>query len=418
MKYTHLKREVIIERAKLLHGNKFDYSLVKDTTTNQEIDIICPVHGLFTQKLGTHLTGRGCRYCYYERGEKLIDKYPEIYAQLDQKESKLPDTLSAFTNLSINSNHVLFWKCPKNHSYKMAVSDRVRGRGCPYCSNRKTLPGFNTLADLHPNIASEWDYEKNFPLTPKDVLPKSGKKVWWQCKQRHQWKTTILNRVKDGTGCPYCSGNRAIVGENDLKTKYPEIAKEWDNDKNLYSASEILPNHNKKCWWICPNGHSYSMTPNSRISGGSGCPHCKMSVGEQQIAKILKTYNIHYKPQGSFPDCKDRLPLKFDFLIYDDQNNWVGAIEFNGKQHYTEIDFFTQPELSPQKALDLLNKHDGMKVEYCLRNLKPLLIIPYKSCYELGTEGLTIRFLRNLGLIPPDTKIEEETSIYLQENFD
>lgn len=53
------------------------------------------------------------------------------------------------------------------------ISDRTRvGRntGCPYCGHHKVLVGFNDLATFYPEIAKEWNYEKNFPLTPQHYI--------------------------------------------------------------------------------------------------------------------------------------------------------------------------------------------------------------------------------------------------------
>jgi len=66
-----------------------------------------------------------------------------------------------------------------------------------------------TLANNNPQLAQEWHPIKNEKLTPKDVMPKSGIKVWWICKRGHEWKEAISDRSR-GTGCPYCSGKRKL----------------------------------------------------------------------------------------------------------------------------------------------------------------------------------------------------------------
>ena len=64
-----------------------------------------------------------------------------------------------------------------------------------------------TLKECYPEIAKQWDYEKNYPKKPNEFLPGSGKKVWWKCNQGHEWCTTIHSRNR-GSGCPYCSGRK------------------------------------------------------------------------------------------------------------------------------------------------------------------------------------------------------------------
>jgi hypothetical protein len=65
------------------------------------------------------------------------------------------------------------------------------------------------LGKLYPNLVKEWHPTKNKGLTPFQVAPASRKKVWWMCKQGHEWKASLDNRSR-GTGCPYCAGKRKV----------------------------------------------------------------------------------------------------------------------------------------------------------------------------------------------------------------
>ena len=57
---------------------------------------------------------------------------------------------------------------------------------CSYCTNKKVKSNKeNSLFFLFPEIAKEWDYEKNGDLKPTDVTKGSDKKVWWKCKKGH-----------------------------------------------------------------------------------------------------------------------------------------------------------------------------------------------------------------------------------------
>ena len=134
------------------------------------------------------------------------------------------------------------------------------------------------LAKMHPAIAEQWHPTKNLPLTPSDVMPGSNKKVWWICSknQDHEWESLINNRTSrtNGTGCPYCSGNR--VGEdNNLAVRYPEIAKQWHLTKNgTLTPYDVMPASNKRAWWICERGHEWQAIPAKRTGRGYGCPYC------------------------------------------------------------------------------------------------------------------------------------------------
>ena len=154
------------------------------------------------------------------------------------------------------------------------INNRTKGRGCPYCSGRYAIKGYNDLQTVNPTLAKEWNYENNNGLTPADVTPNSDKKVWWKCSEGHQWQATIGSRNK-GSGCPYCSGKKALPGYNDLQTVNPALSKEWNYEKNNGLAPlDVKPNSDRKVWWKCQNGHEWQATIANR-NRGSGCPVCR-----------------------------------------------------------------------------------------------------------------------------------------------
>lgn len=106
-----------------------------------------------------------------------------------------------------------------------------RCKGCPYCVNKKVLVGFNDLATQNPELAQQWDYAKNIPVLPADVTSGSHRLVWWKCEKGHSWRASVRSRVS-GNGCPVCAGRQLLAGENDLATRFPELAQEWDRQKN------------------------------------------------------------------------------------------------------------------------------------------------------------------------------------------
>lgn len=107
--------------------------------------------------------------------------------------------------VTLYSHKKVWWLCDKGHEWQAYVSNRsLRGLGCPYCSNQAVNEA-NCLATLRPDISSEWHPTKNGSLTPHDVVPGSSRKnIWWQCKRRHEWRTSVNKRVV-GTRCPICN---------------------------------------------------------------------------------------------------------------------------------------------------------------------------------------------------------------------
>lgn len=152
--------------------------------------------------------GTGCPVCTGRQalaGENdLATLYPDIAAQWDEKKNGALHP----SNVTAGSNRRVWWKCEKGHSYRAVIAQRVqRGDGCPYCANRKVLPGFNDLATVQPLVAKQWHETLNGALTPEMVTAGSHKKAWWQCSYGHVWKAAIYSRVGvQQCGCPVCAG--------------------------------------------------------------------------------------------------------------------------------------------------------------------------------------------------------------------
>jgi len=117
-----------------------------------------------------------------------------------------------------------WWKCDKGHEWLAQISHRTKGSGCPYCSGRYAIKGENDLQTINPTLAKEWNYEKNNELTPDNVMPNSGKKVWWKCNKGHEWQAVIGSRNR-GLGCPICNSERntSLPENHGLSNKMKQI---------------------------------------------------------------------------------------------------------------------------------------------------------------------------------------------------
>jgi len=178
-------------------------------------------------------------------------------------------------NLITSGSHKkIWWRCVVGHSWQAEVKSRVNGNGCKYCAGQ----GFTTersLAVCFPEIAKEWDKNRNGNLTPETVTYGQKLMAYWLCpKCSESYKALISNRTsKDNKGCPYCCHNPKVNITNNLAIKRPDLAKEWDYEQNEMTPNDILPNSNKMYHWICSKGHLYPATANNR-SNGYGCPYC------------------------------------------------------------------------------------------------------------------------------------------------
>ncbi len=215
-----------------------------------------------------------------KKGEKqYVSDNPQLMAEWDWGKNK--DIFPY--QVTIGSDKKAWWKCIKGHEWQAMISNRNKGSGCPYCTGKKALNGYNDLQTVNPALAIEWNFERNGELKPAQVTANSGKKVWWKCSKGHEWQAKITHR-NNGSGCPYCSGRKAVKGENDLQTVNPILSKEWNYEKNNgLTPSDVKPNSSTKVWWKCFKGHEWQATIAHR-NNGTGCPYCSNQ-------KVLKGYN-------------------------------------------------------------------------------------------------------------------------------
>ena len=227
------------------------------------------------------------RYVFQQKMNSVAVVRPDLVSEWDTEKNHglLPE------NFEAGSNAKVWWLCCKGHSWQATINSRAKGNnGCPICSGKIILPGYNDLASwcVENNkeiYLDEWDYEKNGAITPQSVAPKSKKKVWWKCAQGHSWAVVISSRTLDGSCCPYCFGRqKSLLKENSLKSVRPDLVPEWDSDKNTgLSPDSIYVASTAIVWWKCSKGHSWQASIKSRTRDNTGCLICS---GKRIVAGV------------------------------------------------------------------------------------------------------------------------------------
>ena len=120
----------------------------------------------------------------------------------------------------------------------------------------------------------------------------------------------------------------------------------------------------------------------SRVLKGQISCGCIKSKGEAKISQLLSNMGIKYKKEVKFDALKDEDHLRFDFGIYNKQEQLIALIEFQGKQHF----FNENSGWNTLAHLEKTQKHDSMKREFCKRNNIKLIEIPYYDFEKLNEE--------------------------------
>ena len=201
---------------------------------------------------------------------------PDLAAEWDTERN---GTLTP-DDVTLGSHKKVWWRAIHDghlHSWRQVVRNRARGIGCPICAGKQADPS-NSLAALRPDLAAEWDTERNGTLTPDDVTLGSNKKVWWRAihdGHLHSWQQKVAQRAR-GKGCPICAGQQADPS-NSLATLRPDLAAEWDTERNgTLTPDDVVPGSGKKVWWRAIHDghlHSWQQVVWGRARG-IGCPIC------------------------------------------------------------------------------------------------------------------------------------------------
>jgi len=152
IKIHQLSFEIFIERARSIHSDFYDYSLItknwwkKNYTRIKEtkIPIICPKHGLFEQIVFVHLLGHGCPKCGIEKSTiKLNEKKKLTFSRFVEKFKKIHDKLILnFDEKWWNKNYKNTYMkvsviCPKHGEFKSKINSLLSGVGCPKCNESR-----------------------------------------------------------------------------------------------------------------------------------------------------------------------------------------------------------------------------------------------------------------------------------------
>lgn len=243
--------------------------------SNKKATWKCSEGHTWEARISERSQGYGCPYCSNQKAfpgfNDLVTTAPELAKQAYGWD---PSTLTKGSKKRVE------WICLQKHIFVSSPKDRLRTEGghrsCPVCAGRQVLVGFNDLGTTHPELAKEAD-----GWAPETLTKNSTKKLPWICERGHKWVAGVHARVK-GIGCPVCSNQRTLSGDNDLATTHPEIAKQafgWD-------PTTLVAGSNKKMKWICSLGHLWTTQVSLRLRN-SNCPYCgnkKLLVGFNDLA--------------------------------------------------------------------------------------------------------------------------------------
>ena len=146
--------------------------------SNKKVWWICSQRHEWTATPSNRSSGTGCPYCANRRVLKGYNDLQTLNAILASEWNYEKNKETTPDSVTPQSHQTVWWKCSEGHEWQAAIYSRHSGCGCPYCAGRIVITGQNDLQTINPNLAKEWNYRRNNGITPSEVMPNSGKKIW------------------------------------------------------------------------------------------------------------------------------------------------------------------------------------------------------------------------------------------------
>lgn len=218
---TRIDTDVFIKKSKSIHGDKYDYSLVKYTGIFNLVKIKCPIHGTFEQKAGLHLRGYGCKKC-----SGVEKKNTDLF--IEQSKIIHGDRYSYHNVQYINNHTRVCITCPEHGNFWQLPTSHLSGKGCKKCAN--TINGFRkrlTNAQFIERAMAVHGGKYNYSNVDYTT---SSSYVTIICPKHGPFRQSAYNHM-NGQGCPHCKKSR---GELRIK--------EWlDAHDILYISEYRIP---------------------------------------------------------------------------------------------------------------------------------------------------------------------------------
>ncbi len=346
-----------IEKAKKIHGDKYDYSKVNYTGTKNNIIIICPIHGKFEQFPNNHLNNNGCQYCGHIRKGQSLKRDLLFFIK---KSNNIHNNKYCYDNVNyINLATNIIIICPVHGPFNQSPKNHIYAKqGCPKCTKKfQKLTHANFIRN---NMLFDYFYSiENLQYT-KHILIK--------CKKHNKiFKQTPKNHILGKIGCSMCMHESRI---NKHKEKFITTSNKIHNNKYDYSKI-IYINSYTNVEIICPIHGSFWQLPKVHKNKKCNCPEClQLSKGELFIQSYCINNNIKNKKQKTFDNCKNKIKLRFDFYL-EELNI---CIEYDGEQHFKPILFFGGKE-----SFKKIQINDNIKTKFCKDNNIKLIRFNYKQ---------------------------------------
>jgi len=226
--YKQKELDNFFSKVKDVHGDKYDYSKINYVRAGVGVEIVCPIHGSFFQRLNRHLAGSGCIVCHTDSrrsdSQTFIEKAKEIHGEKYNYD---------LVDYKFAAKHVIV-TCPKHGDFKITPNHHLGGKGCNDCGNEKiALMNLNTLETVLEQFkevhGDTYDYSK---------VDYKGTKfnVEIVCKEHGSFFQKSTKHIS-GQKCPKCSASN---GEHRVRVVLEKFGIEYISEYKFNDCRNIF----------------------------------------------------------------------------------------------------------------------------------------------------------------------------------
>lgn len=298
--------EGFIERARNVHGNKYDYSKVVFNTCEDKVCIICPEHGEFWQTPIAHINQKGgCPKCGRENVERSRRDTTEIF--IEKSKSLYGEQFDYSETVYVNSRTPLKLICKQHGEIIILPHTHLHQYGCPLCNQEKNKKKKeekrkSQIINIKKNIEEKnkifsEEFFKNVKKIhnekysyPEQIISSLKSKITVICPI-HGVFEQIAGNHKRGCGCPSCARENLKERFRMSQEEFIKRASEIHNGKYDYTKVRYVNNHTP-ITIVCPTHGEFVQMPSMHLNERQGCPLCGTlsSKGELEIVDFLKEH--------------------------------------------------------------------------------------------------------------------------------
>lgn len=312
------KTDLFISRAVEINGDKYDYSLVEFKHSQENIKIICKVHGVFEQQPSNHLMGGGCKACGYDSRSHTLDSFIEkaINIHGTTYDYSLVDFKSSKERVEIVcKEHGVFTQKPNEH---------LSGRGCQVCGQLRKFVGLDDFIKRSNEVHNyKFDYSNS-------VYEHSNSKIEIFCKTHGSFFQKAGAHLL-GHQCPKCSGEERALKQHWNYLTRCKLNEELANSKGYLYLLEIKSldevfikigistNYKKRIARYLEEGLSFNVLKVIETTS------VESAIFERKLLNYIKNNDLRFIPTLKFKgwtECavlpaKDNLLVEMEKLDYD-----------------------------------------------------------------------------------------------------